>query len=132
MSQKIHIFSCTSMIVTPYIYIYIDLLSINLNFLSVLLHYYDQWLWNLYCTNNNMIAKYTVFSNIICVAWDSTLRVCIQEPLLILKKIIVLLHILSAYNSFLVRYKVYPSDHRECLCTQAQGMVKPMKSLVLI
>ena len=48
------------------------------------------------------------------------------------KKIIILLHTLSAYNSLLVRYKVYPSDPRECLCTQVEGMVKPMKTLVLI
>ena len=49
-----------------------------------------------------------------------------------IKKIIVLLHTLSAYNSLLVRYKVYSSDHRECLSTQADGMVKPIKTLVLI
>ena len=42
---------------------------------------------------------------------------CIQEPLLISKKFIVLLHTLSAYNSLLVRYKVYLYDPRECLCT---------------
>ena len=34
-----------------------------------------------------------------------------------IKKIIVLLHALSAYNNLLVRYKVYSSDSRECLCT---------------
>ena len=45
---------------------------------------------------------------------------CIQEPLLILKKLIVLFHTLSAYNSLLVRYKVYSSDPRECLCTSLQ------------
>ena len=49
-----------------------------------------------------------------------------------IKKIIVLLHTLSAYKSLLVRYKVYLSDPMECLCTQAKGMVKPMKTLVLI
>ena len=43
---------------------------------------------------------------------------------------IVLLHTSSAYNSLLVRYKVYSSDFRECLCTQGEGMVKPMKTLV--
>ena len=79
-----------------------------------------------------MIAKYIVLSNIISVVSDSILRICIQEPLLILKKFIVLLHTLSGYNSLLVRYKVYSSDTRECLCTQAEGMVKPMKTLVLI
>ena len=29
----------------------------------------------------------------------------------------IVLHTLSAYNSLLVRYKVYSSDPRECLCT---------------
>ena len=48
------------------------------------------------------------------------------------KKIIVLLHTLSAYNNLLVCYKVYSSDPRECFCTQAEGTVKPMKTLVLI
>ena len=80
-----------------------------------------------------MIAKYIVLSNIISVVSDSILRICIQESFLILKKIcIVLLHTLSAYNSLLVRYKVYLSDPRECLFTQTEDMVKPMKTLVLI
>ena len=34
-----------------------------------------------------------------------------------IKKIIVLLNTLSAYNSLLVRYKVYSSNLRECLCS---------------
>ena len=64
-----------------------------------------------------MIAKYIVLSKIISVVSDDILRICIQEPLLILKKYIVLLHTLSAYNSLLVHYKVYSSDPMECLCT---------------
>ena len=44
------------------------------------------------------------------------MRICIKEPLLIPKKCIVL-NTLSAYNSLLVRYNVYSSDPRECLCT---------------
>ena len=64
-----------------------------------------------------MIAKYiVVLSNTISVISDNILRICIQEPLSILKKIIVL-HTLSAYNSLLVHYKVYSSDLRECFCT---------------
>ena len=51
---------------------------------------------------------------------------------MILKKFIVFLHTLTAYNNLLVRYKVYWSDLRERLCTQAEGMVRPMKTLVLI
>ena len=65
-----------------------------------------------------MKAKYTVLSNMISVVLDNSLRIYIQEPLLILKKLIVLVHTLSAYNSLLVRYKVYSSDVRKCLCTQ--------------
>ena len=80
-----------------------------------------------------MIAKYIVLFNIIIgVVSDNILRICIQELLLILKKCIVLLHTLSPYNNLLVSYKVYSSDARECLCTQVGGMVKPMKTLVLI
>ena len=79
-----------------------------------------------------MIAKYIALCNIISVASDITLRICIQEPLLILKKNIVLLHTLSTYNNLLVRYKVYSSDPTKCLCTQAKGTVKLMKTLVLI
>ena len=37
-----------------------------------------------------------------------------------IKKFIVLLHTLSAYNSLLVRYKVYSSDPREFLCTNGR------------
>ena len=55
-----------------------------------------------------------------------------RNPPLDIKKIIVLLHTLSAYNSLLVRCKVYSSDPRECLCTKVEGMVKPMKTLVMI
>ena len=58
-----------------------------------------------------------VLSNIISAVSDNIFRICIQEPLLMSKRFIVLLHTLSAYNSLLVRYKVYSSDPRECLCT---------------
>ena len=37
--------------------------------------------------------------------------------LLDIKKVIVLLHTLLAYNGLFFRYKVYSSDPRECLCT---------------
>ena len=77
-----------------------------------------------------MIAKYIVLSNIISVASDNILRICIKEPLIILKKLIVLLHTLSAYNSLLVCYKVYLSDPRDYLCTQAESMVKSMKTCI--
>ena len=74
----------------------------------------NQWFWDLYCTNKNMIAEYIVLSNIISVVSNNILRICIQEPLLILK-ITVPLHTLSPCNSLLVCYKVYSSDHRELL-----------------
>ena len=49
-----------------------------------------------------------------------------------IEKIIVLLHTLSAYKNLLVCYKVYSSDPRKFLRTQAEGMVKTMETLVLI
>ena len=52
-----------------------------------------------------MIAKYIVLSDIVSVVSDNILRIYIQEPPLILKKFIVLVHTLSAYNSLLVHYK---------------------------
>ena len=49
-----------------------------------------------------------------------------------IKKRIVVLHTLSAYNSLLVRYKVYSSDPRECFCTQPEGMLTSMKTFVAL
>ena len=59
-----------------------------------------------------MIANY-----IISVVSDNILRRHIQEPLLILKQFIFLLHTLSAYDILLARFKVYSSDPQEGLCT---------------
>ena len=47
-------------------------------------------------------------------------------------KRVVVLRTLSACNTLLVRYKVYSSDLRECLCTQPEGVLRSMKTLVLI
>ena len=72
-----------------------------------------------------MLAKYIVLSNIISVVSDNILHICIQEPLLISKKFIVLLHTLSAYIT------AYSSPIKvTCLisgnvCVQAEGMLKP-------
>ena len=66
-----------------------------------------------------MVAKYIVLSDIISVVSDNVLRIYIQEPLLILKRFIVLLHTLSTCSTLLVRYKVYSSDLWECLCTRS-------------
>ena len=49
-----------------------------------------------------------------------------------IKKFIVLFDTLSAYNSLLVRYKGHSSHPEECLRTQPEGMLKSMKTLVLI
>ena len=77
-----------------------------------------------------MIAKYIVLSNIISFASNNILRNYMYSgTLLILKKLIVLLHTLSAYNSILVCYKVYSSDPRELV--QAEGMLKPIKNLLI-
>ena len=75
-TKKSYIFLQNNGYKTPYIDIYIDLQSINFNLLPVLLHYayhqishkfYRLLQINLYCTTNNMIAKYIVLSNIIRV-----------------------------------------------------------------
>ena len=88
----------------------------------------DQWFSNLYCTNNNIIAKYIVLSNIISVVSDNICVFVFKNPSWYQKNI-VLLHTLSAYNSLLVRYKVYLSDPRECLCKSwryAETYEKPL------
>ena len=57
---------------TPYLVIYIDLLSIDFNLMFVLWHYaYHQVSEIKHCTKNNMIAKYVVLSNIISVVSDN-------------------------------------------------------------
>ena len=79
-----------------------------------------------------MIAKYIVLSNIISVILDSTFCICIQAPLLILKKIVVLLHTLSAYNacsSAITFTRLVPGN---ACAHKAEVMVNPMKTLVLI
>ena len=77
-----------------------------------------------------MMAKYIVLFNMISVASDNTLHICIQEPLLRSKKIIVLYQHIKAYSS--AHSKVYSSDPRKCLCTQPEGMLRSMRTLVLI
>ena len=104
-----------------------------------------------------MVAKYIVLSNIISIESDHIFHMCIKESLLIFKKSIIsiesdhifhmcikesllifkksviLFHTLSAYNSLLVGCKIYSSDPRECLCTQAEGMMKnPIKNKLVI
>ena len=73
-----------------------------------------------------------VLSNIISVVSDNIFYICIYSgtPLDIKKSIV--LHTLPAYNSLLIRHKVYSSDPMECFCTQPEGMLKSMKTLVLI
>ena len=77
-----------------------------------------------------MVSKYIVFSNIISVVSDNILRICIQEPLLMSKRFIVLVHTLSAYIT------AYSTDIKfTCLipgnvCVQAEGMLKPMKTSI--
>ena len=60
---------------TPYIEIFTDLLPININLLSVLLHcaYHQISDYEIYAalTTNNMVAKYIVLSNIISFVSDN-------------------------------------------------------------
>ena len=71
-----------------------------------------------------MKAKDIVLPNIISVVSDNTLRVCIQESLLISKTFIVLLHTLSAYKtaySSAIKVTRLISGN---VCVQAEGMMK--------
>ena len=91
MSQKkSYIFLHNNDYETSYIDIYVDLLPINLNLLSVLQHYaYHQISdFEIYAplTIICMIAKYIVISNTIGVVSDNILCICIQDPLLTLTK----------------------------------------------
>ena len=80
-----------------------------------------------------MIAKYIVLSNIISAVSDNILRICIKEILLILKKNYssssnIVLQYITAYSSALKSTCLIPGN----VCVQAEGMMKPMKTLVLI
>ena len=78
-----------------------------------------------------MIAKHIAFSNIINIVSD-ILLIRIQEPLLISKMFIVLLHTLSAYviaYSSTIKFTRLISGN---VCVQAAGMLKSMNTLVLI
>ena len=87
----------------------------------------DQWFWNLFCTYNNMIAKYIVLSNIITIAPDNILRICIQKLFLILKKLYFFFipyqlflksyFLLHTYSSAIKFDLISLSDLRECLRT---------------
>ena len=81
-----------------------------------------------------MIAKYIVLSNVISVVSDNILRsvgISIQEPLLISKTFIVLLHTLSAYSAYssaITFIRLIPGN----VCVQDESMLTPMKTLLLI
>ena len=78
-----------------------------------------------------MIAKYFVLSNMISVVSDNVLRICFQEPLLILKKnivIFILYQHITAYLSAIKFSRLIPGN----ICVKAEGMVNPRKTLVLI
>ena len=79
-----------------------------------------------------MITKYIVLSNIISAVSDNILRICIPEIPVDIKKYIYFFFILyqhiTTYSSALVFTRLIPRK----FCVQAEGMVKPMKTLVLI
>ena len=63
-----------------------------------------------------MTAKYIVLSNTISVVSDNILCMYSGTPLDI-DKVYSSSSYFTAYNSLLVRYKVYSSDPKECFCT---------------
>ena len=82
-----------------------------------------------------MLAIRSVISNIISVVIsvvsDKILRICFQEPLLILKELIfffILYKRITAYSSAIKFSRLIPEN----VCVQAEGMLEPMKTLVLI
>ena len=84
---------------------------------------------NCVCITKTLVkrVKLIVLSNIMNVVSDNILHYMYLGTPLGIKKCIVLLHTLSAYNSLLVHYKVYSSDPRN-VCIHAEGMLKPMKT----
>ena len=135
MSQKIHIFSCITVIAKyltqTFILTCCQLTLIYCPYLCFALCLpSNQWFWNLYCTNKNMIAEYIVLSNIISVVSNNILRICIQEPLLILKKLFlfILCHHVTAC-SFAIKFPRLITGN---YCTQTEVMIKPIKTFVLI
>ena len=77
-----------------------------------------------------MIAKYIVLSNISSAVSDNILHICIQEPLLISKKLqffFILYQHRTAYSSAIKFTRLTLGN----FCVQAEDMLKPMKTLVL-
>ena len=76
-----------------------------------------------------MIAKYNVLSNIISIVSDNILRICIQEPLLILKNFLfffILCQHITAYSSIIKFNRLIPGN----VCVQAEGIVKPYENFI--
>ena len=117
-----------------YTFIYIDLLSINFNLLAILQDYtYHQISdFEIYTSLTTIhTAKYIVLSNIISVASDNILRICIQEPFLISKKLqffFILYQHVTAYSSAIKFTRLISGN----VCVQAVGMLKATKTLALI
>ena len=78
-----------------------------------------------------MTAKYIVLSNIISAVPDYILRICIQESFLMSKNLqffFILYQHRTAYSSAIKFTRLISGN----VCVQAEGMMKTMKTLVLI
>ena len=76
-----------------------------------------------------MIAKYNVLSNIISIVSDNILRICIQEPLLILKNFLfffILCQHITVYSSIIKFTRLIPGN----ICAQAKVMVKTYENFI--
>ena len=114
-TKKSYIFLQNNDCEESYIDIYIDLLS----FKFIYCPYFSIMFTTrsvILKSNSNMIAKYILLSNAISVVSDNILYMYSGTPLDI-KKVYSSSSYFTAYNSLLVRYKVYSSDPKECLCT---------------
>ena len=114
---------------------HIDLLSINfaitVRTLALCLPL-DQWFWNLYCTNNNMIGECIVLSNIISAVSDKILQHVFRSPSWYYKNsqfFFILYQHATAYSSAIKFTRLMIHEN---IFVQAEGILKPMKTLVLI
>ena len=78
-----------------------------------------------------MIAKYIVLSNIISIVSDKILHMCKRTPPDIKKKLWFFLMLYQHITTYSSAIKFAPLI-RGNVCVKAEGMLKPMKTLVVI
>ena len=136
-TKKIIYFSAKHDRETPYIDIYIDLLSINFNLLSILLHCIYHYIsgYEIYTgLRATMVAKYIAFSNIISVLSYIYIYIHIHIYIYIYIHIYIYIYIYTYIHIHIQRDVMkaiqcaYPPDHHNAfvatyrLCTASGGI----------